>query len=367
MPLISRRRDYLPAAALLPITAACVIVSASLLGAAHDLAQPRNDADGYYGSLRILGYGPGDPLPPAAAYSTQWGWGTIGHYALEAARIYGAETDRFIHPPELAAGVVLLHGAAGGDEALRLRLPQETRDSLDGVDPAEIARGLEALRDALRSDIELYAMVPRELREGMLLALGYDTADPGCFPVDACLGGVSHQGTPDYESYLRGAWLLEGDDPRLDRFCAPASEELAAQFPWVVAGSMSWASFDLACGYWHTELLYRAILDRLPAAVSDRCRALVDGGWVVDSHGTFYHPNLGPADTARALDAGTGSAAARERIMGGDGTWRPLFLEECAPGYADAVLDSLRLQTGTPRAIPDVPGPTPWEGAVDLT
>ena len=364
----ARARPPGTAAVLLPITAACVIITASLFGAVHDLAQLRDAADGHYGALRALGYEPGAPIPPVAPHSGHWAWGTVGHYALEAARMYDEGAEGFqAHPPRLAAGAVQLHGAARGDEALRLRLPQETRDSLDRVDPAEIARGLEALRDALRSDIELYAMVPRELREGMLLALGYDTADPGCFPVDACLGGVSHQGTPDYESYLRGAWLLEGDDPRLDRFCAPASEELAAQFPWVVAGSMSWASFDLACGYWHTELLYRAILDRLPAAVSDRCRELIDGGWVVDSHGTFYHPNLGPADTARALDAGTGSAAARERIMGGDGTWRPLFLEECAPGYADAVIDSLRLQTGTPRAIPDVPGPTPWEGAVDLT
>lgn len=170
----------------------------------------------------------------------------------------------------------------------------------------------------------------------------------------------------DYEAYVRN-WRGSDGDPVVEKFCGPASEELAAQFPWVIAESMSWASFDSACGYWHSALLYWAILDSLPSAVSDRCKALIDGGWVVDSHGTFYHLNLGPAETAMALDAGTGSTAARDRILGGDGTWRPQFLEECAPGYIDAIVDSLNRQTGIPGMIPNVPGPTPWEGIVDLT
>lgn len=39
----------------------------------------------------------------------------MGHYALEAAKTFDTGIEGFlVHPPQLAAGLVQLHGAAGG-------------------------------------------------------------------------------------------------------------------------------------------------------------------------------------------------------------------------------------------------------------
>lgn len=294
-------------------------------------------------------------------------WGNVEHYALRGAELYAAglaseglvnpniflkagrqhmSADELagkgldLDPARLAAGMAVLHKKVQESGELRQRLPQAVTDSLWGVDPKEAATGLAALRKAIQEDDELNFMVPIEMRLALQATI---YAFPS--PITRHYHGPDGINSPsvdagyDRESRLRhdypdiGSFSLES--PELENLCQRAKERFVSMYPWMV-GDEEWLGFDASCRYYHSESVARFLADQLDARVSDRCKALIDGGWVVRDD-AFHHPGLDPEGMARALEAAGGAPGAYGRIVETGGEWAPQFTRECLSPFEGTV------------------------------
>lgn len=284
-------------AALLPITAASVIVSASLLGVTHDLAHreaaPPADTD---------------VAPP---------WGTIDYYALRAARAYewpDAWPEGRHGDGDLAAGMVDLYLLTRRDDALRFRLPEGAQDLLSTTDAGEILSGLDELRSAAMGDDALHLALPPTLRHPLKAKLySFDTPDPLCFPGEGCVGIIGGMGGFDRETYHRdkahvpcdldgpetGGSELDEDCFYIRERCNMAREDLLWRFPWIEGDNHWWLRFF--CDHWHSKIVYDTISSYLSSDVLDPCKDAIDAGWTVREDGVFHRRGLSPAEMQREL------------------------------------------------------------------
>lgn len=294
-------------------------------------------------------------------------WGNVEHYALRGAELYaaGLASEGLVNPnvylkagrqhmsddelagkglglvpARLTAGMAVLHKKVQESGELRQRLPQVVTDSLWSVDPKEAAMGLAALRKAVQEDDELNFMVPIEMRLALQATI---YAFPS--PITRYYHGPNGINSPsvdagyDQESRLRhdcpdiGSFSLES--PELESLCRMAKERFVSMYPWMV-GDEEWLGFEGSCRYYHSESVARFLANQLDARVSDRCKALIDAGWVVRD-GALRHPGLDPEEMARALEAGGGAPGAYGRMVETGGELAPQFTRECLSPFEGTV------------------------------
>ncbi len=250
-----------------------------------------------------------DVVPGAEAVDDGEVWGTVEHYAQRAAELYAKRTHGE-HPEEfpairtdaLADGIVELYWEVQRDDDLRLRLPERLRVSMDAANPDELASGLIDLHNAVQSDDELHRMLPEEFRVPLKAVRYYFATeapfclgDPFCADVDYMAG---YHGADD-ESYLRSStesmepW---NEDNGVRKMCEAARDDLTGQLPWL-EGDAEWLFFMDICRDWHSRHVSYSIVAYLTENVSERCRNLIDSGWVVGNSGDFYRPGATPHET----------------------------------------------------------------------
>lgn len=280
-------------------------------------------------------------------------WGTVEYYVQRGAELYAADPANAewpFDPRSIAASVAEMLREVQRNDELRMRLPQEVRDSLRSVDPKEVASGLAGLRGALQADDGLNLMVPLETRVAMK-AKAYGFTSPYS-------GRHYLRGADVFDTRLVDAWydresLIRSDGTALKppglmypletvtELCQAANREFVSMYPWM-ADDAKWLQFERACWYYHSESVEAFLVKRLPSSISDRCRALIDGGWVVKDD-AFYNPVLAPRDMARALEESGGEPGAYDRIVDTDGGWVPQFTKECLSPFTGEVPERFHL------------------------
>lgn len=124
------------------------------------------------------------------------------------------------------------------------------------------------------------------------------SVDVGYDPEGRLRSGYPDIGSPSLES------------PGLAGLCRRAEERFVSMYPWMV-GNQEWMGFDVSCRYYHSESVSRFLADQVDSGVSDRCKALIDSGWVVKDD-ALYHPGMDPGEMTRALEAAGGAPASQD-------------------------------------------------------
>lgn len=278
-------------------------------------------------------------------------WGTVEYYVQRGAELYAADpanAEWGFDPVHIAASVAGMLREAQRNDELRMRLPQGVLASLRSVDPQEVASGLAGLRGALRADDALNFMVPLEVRIAMDAKAYYWSVPPtrrSYVPAQSGIDIAFLDGWYDLESLVRSGHTFPGSPlptpAAKEEICRTAGREFAAMYPWMV-GDQGWLRFEESCRYYHSESVEAFLVKRLPSSISERCRVLIDGGWVVRD-GAFYHPGLDPGEMAAALEGGGGEPGAYDRIVDTGGGWVPQFTEECLSPFTGRVPERFRL------------------------